>query len=131
MTKSGTAERAAQALELHLAGAGYDRIAAVLGYANRGGAYKAVQAALAARPAAPEHSEVIAVELARLDALLTGLWPKARRGDVQAVDRVLKIDERRAELRALVPRPAPAADSPADPLDELRARRDHKREDRA
>jgi hypothetical protein len=90
-----------------------------------------VQRALAARSVAPAHAEVIAVELARLDALLSGLWPKARRGDVQAVDRVLKIDERRAELRALVPRPAPAAGSPPDPLDELRARRDEKREDRA
>lgn len=122
--QSDRAERAARALDLHLAGATYDRIAAALGFANRSGAFKAVQAALAARPAAPEQAEVVAVELARLDAMLTGLWPAARRGDVAAVDRVLKISEARTRLRALMPSPVPAADS--DPLDELRARRDRK-----
>lgn len=49
MTKSRTPERSARGLELHLAGATYDRIAA-LGLANRGGAYRAVQAALAGAP---------------------------------------------------------------------------------
>jgi|tagenome__1003787_1003787.scaffolds.fasta_scaffold20936992_4 hypothetical protein len=126
MIKGKSAERAAQALELHLAGATYERIAGALGYANRGGAFKAVQAALAARPAAPEQSEVVQVKLARMDALLTGLWPAARRGDVAAVDRVLKIGERRTQLLAMATG-TPATEASPDALDELRARRDRKR----
>jgi hypothetical protein len=125
MTVSQTTERARKALELHLAGVTYDRIAAALGFANRGGAYKAVRAALASRPVAPEQSEVVQVEVARMDALLTGLWPAARRGDVAAVDRVLKIGERRAELLAMTAAATATAPS-ADALDELRARRDRK-----
>lgn len=126
MAKSRTPERAAQALELHLAGATYDKIAAALGFANRGGAYKAVQAALAARKSIDGRAEVVAVEVARLDAMLTGLWPQARRGDVAAVDRVLKIGERRLALLALPRSPANAPEPSADPLDELRERRDRK-----
>jgi hypothetical protein len=125
MIMNAAVERAARALELHLAGAGYDRIAAALGYANAGGAWKAVQRALAARPAVDGHAEVVAVELARMDALMTGLWPKARRGDVAAVDRVLKIGERRTTLLAMTTSSA-AAEPPADELAVLRARRDAK-----
>ena len=125
MIRGGSAERAAQALELHLAGATYERIPGALGFANRGSAFKAVQAALAARPAAPEQAEVVRLEVARMDALLTGLWPAARRGDVAAVDRVLKIGERRAELLAMTTAATATAPSP-DALDELRARRDRK-----
>lgn len=36
-------------------------------------------------------------DLARLEALTRTLWPKARRGDVQAIDRLLKIMERKAK----------------------------------
>jgi hypothetical protein len=90
-------ERRARALELHLAGATYDAIAAAVGYASRSGAHKAVQEALddIGRYGPDENATT---ELVRLDAMLTGLWPKARRGDVQAIDRVLKIGERRAAL---------------------------------
>lgn len=42
------------------------------------------------------------IELERLDALLSSLWTKAAdRGDVGAVDRVLRIMERRAKLLGL------------------------------
>jgi hypothetical protein len=92
-------ERATKALELRLAGASYDRIAAQLGYEGKSGAYHAVQRALReAEPPGAEATEL--TELARLDAMLTGLWPKARRGEVTAVDRVLKIEERRDQILA-------------------------------
>lgn len=91
-------ERRAKALELHLAGATYDAIATAVGYSGRSGAHKAVQEALGALGDAPEATEARATELARLDAMLVGLWPKARRGDVAAVDRVLRIGERRSVL---------------------------------
>lgn len=90
-------DRRARAVELRLAGATYDAIAKAVGYASRSGAHKAVQEALA-DPSQDGPSEATETDLARLDAMLTGLWPKARRGDVQAVDRVLRIIERRTSL---------------------------------
>lgn len=42
-----------------------------------------------------------AEELSRLNRMLEGLWSSARKGDVHAVDRVLKISERRAKLLGL------------------------------
>lgn len=98
-------ERKARALELHLAGATYEAIAKAVGYAHRGTAYKAVQEALDDLGKYGPR-EAVETELARLDAMLTGLWPKARRGDVQAIDRVLKIGERRTALLAMGERDA-------------------------
>lgn len=40
-------------------------------------------------------------ELARLDGMLQKVYPRAARGDLAAVDRVLKIGERRARLLGL------------------------------
>lgn len=98
-----TDERRTKALELHLAGATYDAIAKTVGYASRSGAHKAVQQALAdADETAPDVAEAAGTELARLDAMLTGLWAKARRGDVQAIDRVMRIEERRSQILGLV-----------------------------
>lgn len=49
-----------------------------------------------------EHAEdVRQLELLRLDAMLDGLWERARAGKATAVDRVLKIMERRARLLGL------------------------------
>jgi hypothetical protein len=42
-----------------------------------------------------------AEELSRLDGMLGGLWADAKKGDPAAVDRVLKIGERRAKLLGL------------------------------
>jgi len=128
-------QRAAKALELHLAGASYAAITKSLGFASKSGAHRAVQAALAAGrsatapavPVAPD--ETVQVGLARLDALLGALWAKARRGDVAAVDRVLKIEERRVALLSLSAQTASAVPA-ADGLDELKARRDRKRDGR-
>jgi hypothetical protein len=94
------AERRARALELRKAGATYDQIATQLGFANRGGAYRAVATALKEITAEPAE-EVRALELERLDAMLLGLWPQARKGSNGAVDRVLRIMERRAKLLGL------------------------------
>lgn len=101
MTSPPPDDRRARAMELHLAGATYQAIANQLGYASKASAHKIVQEALdqMAMPVRP--SEGTSTALARLDAMLVGLWPKARRGDVQAVDRVLKIEERRVALLAL------------------------------
>jgi uncharacterized protein (DUF2267 family) len=94
------AEKQRQAVELRKAGLGYDEIADKLGYANRGGAYKAVRAALLAAVREPAE-EVLALELARLDAMLAGIWLDARKGNVLKIDRALRIMQRRADLLGL------------------------------
>lgn len=43
----------------------------------------------------------IALDLQRLDALIAAMWAKAERGGVGAVDRLIKILERRARLLGL------------------------------
>jgi hypothetical protein len=116
------ADRQARALELHLAGATYDAIADALGYASRSGAYKAVQEALTQLGDSPQVGEAVGTEVARLDAMLVGLWSKARKGDVAAVDRVLRISERRMALLLLNTDTTPVTEG--TPLDELRARRE-------
>ena len=93
-------EKRARALELRKAGATYDQIAKQVGYSNRGNAQRAVQTALKEITAEPAR-EVLTLELERLDGMLLSLWPQARRGDVNAVDRVLRIQERRARYLGL------------------------------
>lgn len=104
-TKSGhTAieanDRQRQALELRKAGVGYQAIADRLGYKDHSGAYRAVKTALRKTLQEPA-DELRAVEVERLDAMLLGLWTKAKAGDLLAVDRVLKIMDRRADLLGL------------------------------
>lgn len=94
------AEQRRRALELRKAGATYDQIAQQVGYTNRGSAHRAVMAALKEITAEPAQ-EVRQLELERLDAMLLGLWPAARKGNQGAVDRVLRIMERRAKLLGL------------------------------
>lgn len=121
MTSSAD-EKRARALELRLAGATYSQIANAVGYANKGSAHAAVKQALEAGRDA-EVPEVAETELARLDAMLSGLWAKARRGDVAAVAMVLKIQERRASI--LDGNDVTRAQTP--PVDEIAARRKARR----
>lgn len=95
-----TRERQRQALELRKAGASYDQIARQLGYSNESGAYKAIQTVLQATVQEPS-DEMRTLELKRLDQMLIGLWPDAQRGHQGAVDRALKIMERRAAYLGL------------------------------
>jgi len=94
------AERQRQALELRKGGVDYQTIANRLGYKWPSGAHKAVMSALKAVIREPAE-DVLALELARLDALFFTLWPKARAGDTAAIDRVLRIMERRAKYLGL------------------------------
>lgn len=93
-------ERQRKAVELRKAGMSYEAIADELGYAGKSGAYKAVSSALTRTLQEPA-DELRALELARLDDMLKGLWVNARKGNVYAIDRVLKIMQRRAELLGL------------------------------
>lgn len=93
-------ERTRKALELRKAGATYDQIAAQLGYGNRSNAYRAVKEAIHEIIREPAE-EVLQLELARLDALLLGCWQKAKTGDSRAIDRAIRVMERRSAYLGL------------------------------
>lgn len=88
-------ERRRQALELRKGGVHFQVIAEQLGYPAAGNAYRAIMKALKATLQEPA-DEVRALELERLDRMLLGVWSKAVGGDLKAIDRVLRIMERRA-----------------------------------
>lgn len=93
-------ERRRMACELRKAGATYQQISDQLGFGSRANAHKAVQHAIREIPR-DDAKAVLALELERLDAMLLGLWKDAKGGTVSAVDRVIRIMERRAALLGL------------------------------
>ena len=94
------AERRARALELRKAGATYDQIAQQAGYSSRANAYRDVMKAIKDITAEPA-ADVKTLELARLDAMLMGTWRPAITGNQGAIDRVIRIMDRRAKLLGL------------------------------
>lgn len=93
------AERKKNALELRLAGASYRDIAQAL-EVSPATALQDCKEALADIPA-QQADEMRTVELSRLDRLQRAVWPRAVKGDLQAVDRAIKIIDRRAKLFGL------------------------------
>lgn len=93
-------ERRKKALDLRLAGASYRRIVQEGIYPNPGSAIRAVKQALAAvtQEAA---TDVLKMELERLDQAQMGIWAAVRSGDVFAIDRMLKIMDMRARFLGL------------------------------
>jgi hypothetical protein len=89
-------------MELRLGGASYARIGEALGM-TAGGAYKAVDRLMARQEAESDEKtdKLRRLEAARCDRLLVGLWPRALRGDVQAIREALHISKRRSELLGL------------------------------
>jgi hypothetical protein len=89
--KLTAAQKRRYALELRTAGATYREIADLVGFAGPGPAYKSVMRGLEDLTREPaEAVRQIAVE--RLEGILAGgLYRKAKAGDVQAIDRVLKV----------------------------------------
>lgn len=59
--------------------------------------------------------EVRTLEVARLDAMLLALWPQVKQGNQGAIEKALKVEERRAKLLGL---DAPAKIAPTDPTGE-------------
>lgn len=92
--------RKARATEMALAGYDYDTIARELGYANRSGAWKAVQRALAQRTdRAVEAYRREQVSL--LDQVMCAQWDDALAGDVRAALAVLRTIEQRVRWLGL------------------------------
>jgi hypothetical protein len=102
-----------QALQLRQAGATYTQIGQELG-CTRQHAFYLVSTALARIKSRTEETaeQMLALDLGRLDAMLLGIYRTALSGNLFAIDRVLKILERRARLAGL---DAPSKVAPTTP----------------
>jgi len=81
--------RREQAVSMAMRGVSYDLIAHELGYSNRSGPWKAVQAALRARTVeAVDEYRLSALD--RLEAVYRALWPLVEAGDLKAFASALR-----------------------------------------
>lgn len=94
-----------RALELRQAGLTYSQIADALGYKSTMSAWCAVESALNRR-LVERGRNARSMDAARLDDLLKAVWAQALEGNEKAIDRALRILQRRAQLLGL---DAPAA----------------------
>ena len=97
------------ALELRKAGVSFRDIALTIqkemqldGY-SKSSAYHDVEVALSElkKHSSAASLAVIALELERLDAMWQGIYPQATAGQLEAIDRALRIQERRAKYLGL------------------------------
>ena len=93
-------DRQLQALELRKAGVSYAVIAERLCYRSGSGAHAAVGAALKKTLQEPA-DELRVLELERLDNMLLAIASQVKAGHLGAIDRALRIQERRAKLLGL------------------------------
>lgn len=119
-TPAATAQKLAsqeKALSLRRAGYSYSEIASEVGI-SRASAHRLVSEALHDIREAIDNSagEMRAEEISRLDALVRAVWPQAIAGDFYAIDRALKIMERRAKLLGL---DAPTKTAQTDPTGQI------------
>ena len=89
-----------KALALRKAGVSYADIARALGYKDGSGAWRAVRAALKNTQQEPA-DELRVLELSRLDDMLKAISQHVAAGNLTAIDRALKIQDRRARLLGL------------------------------
>ena len=95
-------ERRARAVELRLAGYSLKQIGAELGVTFQAVAKMINKELSELRDVAEKDAEILReVEVARLDAMLKAKWPEVEIGNDAAIDRVLRIMERRAKLLGL------------------------------
>lgn len=86
-----------KALELRLAGVSYGKIATTLGLADAVEARAAVLTALD-DDELDAADDAVLLEVQRVDRLHTALWPRAVKGDLGALDRLMRLSERRLAL---------------------------------
>ncbi len=93
-------DRERRALELRRAGHSYSEIGRKLGC---GSSHRDVTAYLdrVAEENAESARELVRLEVERLDALQAAVWDQAMAGQLGAVDRAVRIGERRAKLPGL------------------------------
>lgn len=77
-----------------------------------GGAFKAVDRALTRQACETDEKaeRLRRLEVARLDRLLLGVWPRATRGEEKAARIALQISKRRSELLGIDRKPRPEPD---------------------
>lgn len=109
----GKLENRRKAVQLRKAGFTYQEIADQIGM-TRGNAYKLVAEAMQEfkTESAEEAQEVKRVELARLDHATRAIWSQVANGNHGAIDRLLRIMDRRAKLLGL---DAPSKLAPTNP----------------
>ncbi len=107
--------RRARAVELAIEGHTYEQIADAVGYSNRGSAHRAVKKALDQR-IAEGVDELRRLEVDRLDALQSSLWPQALAGDLAAAGQVLRIINTRSRLLGLMPTGRHKPEAPLEPV---------------
>lgn len=98
--KANIAELQRRALELRKSGKSYEEISDEMQLTDKTAAYRYVKAAIAAITKEPAE-EVRNLELHRLDALLSAVWPEAMKADPQAVASAMRLMERRAKYQGL------------------------------
>lgn len=95
-------DKTARAVELRTAGFSYPQIASMLNVCTATAFNYVSRAIERTRKEANETADQIrTVEVARLDRMLAVLTPLADEGDLAAMDRILKIQERRAAYLGL------------------------------
>lgn len=92
-------EERKKALQLRLAGATYAEIGEAMG-CGTSAARMRIRGALS-DICAEERSQLRSIEVARLDRLQRSCWTAALAGDLAAIDRSVKIIDRRAKLLGL------------------------------
>lgn len=100
--KIAAAARRREAVELRLHGLTFELIGRALGV-SRQHAHRLVADEIAATNAEARETaeELRALESERLDALQVAIWPRVMKGELDAIDRFLKISARRCALLGL------------------------------
>lgn len=88
------------ALKLAAEGRSFDQIAQEVGFGHRGSAHRAVYKALAEHEAENVH-HLRALEMARLDYMLSRIWHRIEQGDVEAISTALKISDARCRIMGI------------------------------
>lgn len=95
--KAATAYRQNLAMELRTSGYSYDDIAEVIGYADRSGAWRAVQNALA-KKTLTSVDRYRMLRFAELEAEHRRTWAAAHAGDFRALDQCIRALDERVKL---------------------------------
>ena len=89
-----------QIIELRRAGVTWEKIAREVGFKGPSGAYKMYQRAAERmiRPSLDEYRDTI---LDRFERMHMAVWPRAKEGDLRAIDTALRIAEKEIKLLGL------------------------------
>jgi hypothetical protein len=94
-------EKERQVLKFRQGGLTFDQIAQRLGYSHPSGAHTAFRRAMERIADESQASEGRALHRVRLETALSAIWDKVLKGDLQAINTMLKILERDAKLYGL------------------------------